>query len=384
MLHNSVTKYLLWMVSKGYAKSGISNSNKILYTFSIFVDHSKTPWDDIFTHATVLSFERKYKFRESFRVVKSFSNYLHKQNLIKQPLEKKKLELPSIYEEYLIYYKYTYKPTIQDLWYVRKTLSCLAQYLIKENTNIKNITIDKIDIFNRDFTNNYMPSTCAKIRTALRAFLKYLYLNREILKRDLSVLVVGAIQFARSKPPKFYRPHEIEKIFSILKTTTPKELRTYAIVHLAYTLGIRPKEISLLRLDDIYFKKQEIALYKRKNQTPLILPLPENTVKAVAAYVIGGRASPTRERNVFLKVVPPFDALSAGAITGLINQQIYKTGLSGSAYWLRHTYAQNLLENGASIFEIKEMLGHDRIQTTSRYIAIQTSMMREVLFNEKL
>ncbi len=61
-----------------------------------------------------------------------------------------------------------------------------------------------------------------------------------------------------------------------------------------------------------------------------------------------------------------------------------KAGLSASAYWLRHSYAQNLLEAETSIFDIKEMLGHDRIQTTRRYLHIHTRLMREVLFDETL
>jgi site-specific recombinase XerD len=63
---------------------------------------------------------------------------------------------------------------------------------------------------------------------------------------------------------------------------------------------------------------------------------------------------------------------------------MHKAGLPASAYWLRHTYAQNLLETNTSIFEIKEMMGHDRIQTTQRYLHIHTRLMREVLFDETL
>jgi len=59
-----------------------------------------------------------------------------------------------------------------------------------------------------------------------------------------------------------------------------------------------------------------------------------------------------------------------------------KANLPSSAYWLRHTYAQNLLQAGASIFEIKQMMGHDKIQTTQRYLHIYTQLMREVLFDE--
>ena len=61
-----------------------------------------------------------------------------------------------------------------------------------------------------------------------------------------------------------------------------------------------------------------------------------------------------------------------------------KAGLPSSGYWLRHTYAQNLLETGGSIYEIKEMLGHQSIQSSRRYIYIHTELMRKVLFNETL
>ena len=60
------------------------------------------------------------------------------------------------------------------------------------------------------------------------------------------------------------------------------------------------------------------------------------------------------------------------------------SGLNASAYWMRHTYAQNLLEAGASIFDIKEMLGHDKIESTKRYLHVHTKLMRQVLFDETL
>ena len=59
-----------------------------------------------------------------------------------------------------------------------------------------------------------------------------------------------------------------------------------------------------------------------------------------------------------------------------------KAGLNSTAYWLRHTYAQNLLEAEATIFEIKEMMGHDDIKSTGKYLHIHTQLMRKILFNE--
>jgi site-specific recombinase XerD len=67
-----------------------------------------------------------------------------------------------------------------------------------------------------------------------------------------------------------------------------------------------------------------------------------------------------------------------------LSRCLKKAGLSATAYWLRHTYAQNLLEAGASIYEIKEMLGHDRIDSTRKYLSIHIELMRKVLFDETL
>jgi len=61
---------------------------------------------------------------------------------------------------------------------------------------------------------------------------------------------------------------------------------------------------------------------------------------------------------------------------------IRQAGLTGTAYWLHHTYAQNLLESGATIFEIKQMLGHDKIESTKVYLHIHIKLMRKVLFDE--
>jgi site-specific recombinase XerD len=58
--------------------------------------------------------------------------------------------------------------------------------------------------------------------------------------------------------------------------------------------------------------------------------------------------------------------------------------IAGSAYWLRHTFAQNLLERGASIYEIKEMLGQENIQSSEKYLRIHIKLMREVILNETI
>jgi site-specific recombinase XerD len=155
------------------------------------------------------------------------------------------------------------------------------------------------------------------------------------------------------------------------------------MVHLAYTLGLRPKEISRIRLDDISFSKAELTVPERKGQNPVTLPMPEQTVKAIAAYLIGVRPK-SKHRTLFLSLQRTHGPVSTATVVGGIAKSMHKAGVPGSAYWLRHTYAQHLLETGVSVFEIKMMLGHERIESTKSYLHIHTKLMREVLFDETL
>ncbi|MEE9611912.1 MAG: tyrosine-type recombinase/integrase, partial [Desulfatiglandales bacterium] len=156
---------------------------------------------------------------------------------------------------------------------------------------------------------------------------------------------------------------EIQKLFCSLKLSSALYIRNYAMVHLAYSLGLRPVEICGISLDDISFKKRELTLRGRKGNNPTRLPIPEHTIKAITAYVIGVRPK-TKYRDLFLTLKAPYRPISPNTVAHCTKASMKEAGLCGSAYWLRHTYAQNLLESGLRVFEIKEMMGHDKIESS--------------------
>ncbi len=212
--------------------------------------------------------------------------------------------------------------------------------------------------------------------------MSYLH-QRGILKKDLAPLLIGAPQFAKAKPPKFLRSHEVQQLFENMSVTSAKDLRTYAMVHMAYTLGLRPGEISSMRLEDIAFTKAQLSVEDRKNKQPLKLPIPEQTLKAIVAYMVGGRPD-SKDRHLFLSLSAPHGPIVPGMVGYYIQAAMNTAGLSSTAYWLRHTYAQHLLSAGASIYEIKEMLGHRHIESSRKYLHIHTDLMREVILDEPL
>lgn len=80
----------------------------------------------------------------------------------------------------------------------------------------------------------YIAATCRVYRSRFRSFLRYLHQERKIIKRDLAALVTSRRSYSRAKPPKFLRPQEIQKLFAGLEVNTPADIRSQAMVHLAY------------------------------------------------------------------------------------------------------------------------------------------------------
>ncbi len=300
---------------------------------------------------------------------------------IPEELRAKQDVLPTEYGQYLGYYRVQVR-RMHSVQCMRKILSSFNFYLQKSNISLCKILIEQVDQFLALYNKNYATATRRVHRSYLREFLKYLYRNA-FIKKNLAPLVKSPPVFARSKPPKFLRAKEVQKLFGSLDLCVSKDLRTYTTMHLAYYLGLRPREIGLITLDDISFRQKEIFIRSRKNYSPAHLPLPDDTIKAITAYIIGGR--PKSEcRTLFLQLVPPYNPVSKNDITHYIRGCMQKNNLSASTYWLRHSYAQNLLESGASIYEIKEMMGHKSMGSTGKYLSIHINLMREIILDETL
>jgi site-specific recombinase XerD len=378
-LKQAVDDYLLWMISSRYADVTIKNYEQILNHFVDFIACHKIGWDQIFSSENLHRFDQSTK--TEIAAVRGLCRYLVKQERIVAPIEKEKYLLPNVYEQYLKYYATTRQTGNRRIKSIRRVLSAFDGYL--ENTKIKlaALTIEHIDTFFADFNANFTPSTCKVYRSIVRGFLSYLFHQSQILKRDLAPLVVGAPMFARAKPPTFLRADELKRLFDNIDLYSQTGLRTYAMLQLAYTLGLRPIEICRITLDNISFRKAELSINWRKCYNPLKLPLPEITIKAIAAYIIGARPQ-SALRTLFLSLKPPYGPITPTTVHYYFKTAMHQVNPSASVYWLRHTYAQNLLQAGISLFEIKELMGHDSIESTRKYLLIHIKLMREVLFDE--
>jgi integrase/recombinase XerD len=382
-LETAVADYSSWMKQSGYAWSTIYTYKRLLRRFKAFVRERGLSREEVFTHDTLKAFEGHGSGYQAACSVRCLARHLFRKKEISYPIVKPNLRLPDIYEEYLRFFEENRQVVPLTVTTTRRILSSLHDYQTARDIELSGLRIEHIDDFLSRLNAGLALATCRHNRSYLRGFLRYLCHNRGILARDLSKLVVGAVNFAHANPPKFLRPEEIKGLFAVGKTYCSWELRCLAMAHLAYALGLRPREISLLTLDDILFKKGRIRITDRKSCNPVMLPLPEAAIKAISAYLVGARPK-TESRSLFLTLLPPHRPVAAASVGGDITRFIRKIHPNATAYWLRHTYAQNLLESQASIFEVKEMLGHDCLNSTRKYLHIHVNLMRKVLFDESL
>ena len=385
-LEQAIGDYLKWIRSMPYQhpNAGMRYS-LVLSDFLDFVKDKDITWKDIFTLDTLKEFRKYTTLKNPSHALIGLSSYLFRSRKIPKPLviPNYQIDLPDIYEQYLIYHEQSRQIPYNQVKQVRRVLASFHGYLERHKMDLSTLKIEHLDAFMAEFSQCLAPGTCRLYRCYLRGFLRYLYQERKIIKTDLAPLLVGRRLYAQAKPPKFLRPQEVKRLFASLKLSTSIDIRTYAMVQLAYSLGLRPKEISVITLDDISFSKGELTLPDRKGNNPITLPIAEHTIKAIAAYVVNVR--PKRQhRSLFLSFHTPHRPISSAAVVHYISKAMKRAGLSSSAYWLRHTYAQNLLERGVSIFEIKEMLGQDKIESTKNYLHIHIKLMRKVLFDEEL
>ena len=384
MLEHEIHAYLEWMADNAYSKKTQKNYRRILGQLLSFVRSGSYGWDDVFTYETMMLFKNSNRFSQ-IHGVSGFTRYLFAKGEIatSRPMRKPPPPLPAIYEDYLVHHKRYRHASDIAVTRIRRVLFAFYAYCQQRGIALRSLRIEHVDAFHKAFFKYFKEASRGVYRNYLKKFLSYLYHERGIVTVDLAPMVVGRREYIHAKPPKFLRPAEVRRLFSSLSPSSASGIRTYAMMHLAYTMGLRPQEISLIRLSDIRFTEKLLRVCVRKGDNPLELPIPEHTIKAVAAYIIGSRPKSDCDR-LFLTLQRPYRPTAANTIGFHITKAMRKVGLNATAYWLRHTYAQNLLEAGASIFEIKEMLGHDNIESTQRYLHVHTQLMRQVLFDETI
>ena len=258
-LSQAVEQYLLQRIEQGFPDTNINTQCRILQDFQLFVEKRVKGWDAIFTLEILQEFMRVGNSNERRRAVLGLAKFLYREKQIAQPIPRKsRPKLPELFEDYLHYCATTRYDTEKTVQHIRRILEAFDHYLKQHNLSLSALTIEQIDTFDQEYNAAYSRQSQKFNRNCFKVFLRYLYHERCVLKRDFAALIKVPRMYHLAKPPCFLRPNEIQQLFDSMTPATPAELRAYAMIHIAYTMGLRPQEISRLTLDDIAFSKAEM------------------------------------------------------------------------------------------------------------------------------
>lgn len=212
---------------------------------------------------------------------------------------------------------------------------------------------------------------------ALRNFLKYL------AKRDLKVLSADKIELGKQSERQviFLENNEIERLLSAPATASFRALRDRAILELLFSTGLRVSELCALNRDSINMNSGEFAVRGKGDKVRLVF-LSETAKTALKNYL---QKREDVESALFIRCVKNVNKtenlrLTTRSIERLVKYYSAKTGLSKKVtpHTLRHSFATDLLMNGADIRSVQALLGHSSITTTQIYTHITDKQLREV------
>ena len=225
--------------------------------------------------------------------------------------------------------------------------------------------------------------TVARIVSDVRSFLRFLTI-RGTLQKDLSV-ELPKIRVPRDATIPSVWDHElIVRLLGAVDRSSAKGKRDYAILLLACRLGLRAGDIRTLKLDHLRWAESTIEITQVKTDVPLRLPLTNEVGEALIDYLKSGRPQ-TTHREVFLKVVPPFDPFKENnnlyhivtywrRLAAITFRSSQKRGIHS----LRHTLATRLHEKGTPLTTIAEILGHTSLESTRIYAKADVEALRGV------
>ena len=278
---------------------------------------------------------------------------------------------------FIEYLKYERNYSENTLITYELELKKYQEYLEKKKIDYQNITKAEIREYLKSLDElNYKNTTISKNVSTIRSFYSYL-----VQKGKLETNIWKQIKNpkVKRKIPNFLTTLEIEKFFEKKELTTPYEIRNCLILELLFATGLRVSELVSIRLTDIDQKEQSIrTLGKGKKER--IVYYGDYAKEMLELYLKEARNVLLENRkSEYLIVGKNSSKLTRVRIGEIIDDEMRKTGLEHhiSPHVLRHTFATQLLNNGADIRSVQELLGHENLSTTQIYTHITSEQLRK-------
>jgi integrase/recombinase XerD len=221
--------------------------------------------------------------------------------------------------------------------------------------------------------------TVANTVSFLRAFLRFEH-EQGIITKPLHEMIDSPRIYRHEQLPRALPWETVKALLASIDRGDPKGIRSYAILLLMATYGMRSSEVASLTLDDIDWNTGIIRIRKRKSGNALVVPLIDKVAGALIEYV--EKARPEADcRELFLRRIAPTGPLTSNAISQIFRSCIARSGLDipqQGPHCIRHSFAVHLLREGTTLKTIGDLLGHKDARSTCVYLRLSTEDLRDV------
>jgi integrase/recombinase XerD len=224
---------------------------------------------------------------------------------------------------------------------------------------------------------NKNPRTQSRVLSGIRAFFKFLLLGGEIEDNPSSLMESPKIGL---KLPEVLSINEIDRMIEVIDLSKPEGHRNKAIIETLYGCGLRVSELTGLRLTDIHQGEGYVKVTGKGNKQRLV-PISNKALKEIENYRHFRNRLPVIYDHNILFLNRRGAGLTRAMIFTMIKDLSAKAGIQKkiSPHTFRHSFATHMIEAGADLRAVQEMLGHESILTTEIYTHIDRSFLRDTL-----
>lgn len=260
----------------------------------------------------------------------------------------------------------------------QRDLKKMAAFLdgrgIHETVQIREMDLESyLDYMERE---KFASSTISRSVASMRAFFQYLFKERRITKDPSDNLKPPRVE---KKTPEILTIQEVDSLLAQPELSTPKGLRDKAMLELLYATGMRVSELIHLQMDDVNLQFGYVTCHESGKER--IIPIGSVSRDALQLYIEKAREAfvkESSEKALFTNCSGK--AMSRQGFWKVLKGYADEAGITRdiTPHTLRHSFAVHMLQNGADIKSVQEMLGHSDISTTQVYLSMNMSKMRDV------
>jgi len=223
---------------------------------------------------------------------------------------------------------------------------------------------------------NISKSSISRKLSSLRNFYNYL-LKKEIVNNNYFALIKNPKK--DNSLPKYVKENDIDKMFLIPDIKRELGQRNRLIIRMLYSTGIRVSELINISLDDIKINDRTIRILGKGSKERIVV-FGNNTLEILKLYLSSGRKLLDTKGSKYLFLNKDGHRLSDRYVRKIIDDIIVKASIDMhiSPHMLRHTFATGMLNNGADLVSVKDLLGHVSLNTTSIYTHVSDDKIKEV------